>query len=67
MCCVEKYGRRWQRVIIYAYVMLGPRTQQINANHSANSVMIYKGDIRNVETLLDGRVVPFDALLGPNT
>ena len=47
--------------------MLGPRTQQINANHSENSVMIYKGDIRNVETLLNGRMVPFDALLGPNT
>lgn len=52
---------------IYAHVMLGPRTQQINASHSENSVMIYKGDIRNVETLLGGRMVPFDAFLGPNT
>ena len=67
VCCVDKWGRRLQHVIIYAYVMLGPRTQQINANHSENSVMIYKGDIRNVETLLNGRMVPFDALLGPNT
>lgn len=67
VCCVEKHGRRWQRVIIYAHVMLGSRTQQINANHSANSFMIYEGDMRNVETLLNGRMVPFDSLLRPNT